>query len=111
VSDLRFTMLGMVLIFTGFIVLGLFGANFSQASVEASEFDDCFEYFEDKAPEPVECGKKMLDKILFFALVIGLVIAGIVSLVKGTKGRWDQDVKPEDMVGPGGSDSAGNNKS
>ena len=27
----------------------------------------------------------------------------LLSLVKGIKGRWDQDVKPEDMVGPSGS--------
>ena len=32
-----------------------------------------------------------------------LIACGIVSLVKGVKGRWDQDVKPEDMVGPGNS--------
>jgi len=24
-------------------------------------------------------------------------------LLKGVKGRWDQDVKPEEMVGPGGN--------
>ena len=32
-----------------------------------------------------------------------MIVCGIVSLVKGIKGRWDQDVKPEDMVGPGSS--------
>jgi hypothetical protein len=32
-----------------------------------------------------------------------LIICGIASLVKGIKGRWDQDVKPEDMVGPSNS--------
>jgi len=31
---------------------------------------------------------------------MALVGAGIVSLVKGVRGKWDQDVKPEDMVGP-----------
>jgi len=24
-------------------------------------------------------------------------------LIKGVRGKWDNDVKPEDMVGPGGS--------
>jgi len=38
-------------------------------------------------------------------LVMGLVGAGIVSLVKGARGKWDQDVKPEDMVGPSNSDA------
>jgi len=106
-SDMRFTMLGIGLIFVGFIVLGLFGTNFFEATVEAAEFDDCFEYFEDRAPEPVECEKKLLDKTLFFALVMGLIIAGIVSLIKGVKGNWDQNVRPEDMVAPGGSDKPG----
>jgi len=32
-----------------------------------------------------------------------LIICGIASLLKGMKGKWDQNVKPEDMVGPGGS--------
>jgi hypothetical protein len=39
---------------------------------------------------------------MFSGLVIGLIGAGVASLVKGVRGRWDQDVKPEDMVGPGG---------
>nr|MBC8482225.1 hypothetical protein [Nitrososphaerota archaeon] len=38
-----------------------------------------------------------------FAIVALLIACGIASLVKGGKGRWDQDVKPEDMVGPSGS--------
>ncbi len=38
-----------------------------------------------------------------FAIVTLLIVCGIASLVKGIKGRWDQDVKPEDMVGPSGS--------
>ena len=32
-----------------------------------------------------------------------LILCGIASLVKGMRGRWDQDVKPEDMVGPNNS--------
>jgi len=42
---------------------------------------------------------------MFLGLVLGLVGAGIVSLVKGARGKWDQDVKPEDMVGPSNSDT------
>ena len=32
-----------------------------------------------------------------------MIICGIASLLKGMKGKWDQNVKPEDMVGPGDS--------
>ena len=38
--------------------------------------------------------------MIFFAIVVLLIICGVASLVKGIRGRWDQDVKPEDMVGP-----------
>jgi len=34
--------------------------------------------------------------------VIALIGCGIVSLFKGVRGKWDQDVKPEDMLGPWG---------
>src|SRR3990172_3101581 len=70
------------------------------ATIQAEEFGDCFEYFDDRPPVQVECEVKLQDKMMFSGLVIGLVGAGVVSLVKGVKGRWDQDVKPEDMVGP-----------
>ena len=101
-SDTRFTMLGIGLIFAGFIILGVFGETYFDTTVESEEFGDCFEYFEDKPPVPVECEAKLQEKVMFSGLVLALVVAGIVSLVKGVKGRWDQDVKPEDMVGPGG---------
>ena len=39
-SDTRFTMLGIVLIFAGFIVLGIFGTQFFDATVQAEEFDE-----------------------------------------------------------------------
>ena len=111
-SDTRFTLLGIGLIFAGFIILGIFGAPYFDATIQAEEFGDCFEYFDDRPPVPVECKVKLQDKMMFSGLVIGLVGAGIASLVKGVKGRWDQDVKPEDMVGPGhpSSDEPRNSK-
>ena len=63
-------------------------------------------YFDDKEPIPVDCDLKMLQKTMFFLFVIALIGVGIVALIKGMKGRWDQDVKPEDMVGPGGPSSS-----
>jgi len=101
VSDTRFTLIGIVLIFAGFIILGIFGEPYFDASIQAEEFDDCYEYFDDKPPVQVECEAKLQAKAMFSGLVIGLVAAGVFSLVKGVRGKWDQDVKPEDMVGPG----------
>ncbi len=103
-SDTRFTLIGIGLIFVGFIILGVFGPDHTGPSIEAEEFGNCFEYFEDQSPVPVSCDIKFLDKIVFLALVIAILGSGIYSLIKGVRGRWDQDVKPEDMVGPGGQD-------
>ena len=111
VSDTRFTLIGVGLIFVGFLILGVFGSQFIDASVEAEEFTDCFEYFEDRPPVPVDCDLKYQNKSLFFVLVIVLVSGGIFSLIKGVKGKWDQDVKSEDMVGPGGKNTSNSDKS
>ena len=106
-------MIGIGLIFAGFIILGIFGAEFFDVSVQAQEFETCFEYFDDRPPVPIECEAKLQDKVIFSGLVAGLVGAGIFALVKGVRGKWDQDVKPEDMLGPGGPnkpDSSDSNK-
>jgi len=110
VSDIRFTIIGIALIFAGFLILGIFGSLFSLASVEAEQFSNCFEYFEDKSPVPIDCGVISQNKLLFFILVIVLIGAGIFALIKGVRGKWDQEVKPEDMVGPGGGNTSGSEK-
>jgi hypothetical protein len=94
-------MIGIGLIFAGFIILGIFGEEYFDATIQAAEFDDCYEYFDDMPPVQIDCDAHLQSKIMFFALVIGLIGAGIFALIKGVKGKWDQDVKPEDMVGPG----------
>lgn len=101
-SDTRFTIIGIGLIFAGFLILGIFGERLSQSSLEATEFGDCYEYFEDREPIPVNCESRLQDRLVFFGLVIALIAAGILCLVKGVKGKWDQQVRPEDMLGPGG---------
>ncbi|NIP62489.1 MAG: hypothetical protein GWN01_08440 [Nitrosopumilaceae archaeon] len=106
-SDTRFIILGVGLIFAGFLVLGIFGEEYSQSSIEANEFGDCYEYFEDKPPVPVECETKVFIQSLFFGFTMSLVGGGIISLVKGARGDWDQRLRPEDMLGPGGEDNVG----
>ena len=98
---MRFTIIGIVLIFVGFIILIVFGHNYQAATLESNEFGTCYEYSNDKEPVEIDCSLKILDQALFFALIIGFVGAGIIALVKGVKGNWDSKVKPEDMVGPG----------
>ena len=100
-SDMRFTIIGIALIFVGFIILIVFGHNYQAATLESNEFGTCYEYSNDKEPIEIDCSLKILDQALFFALIIGFVGAGIIALVKGAKGNWDNKVKTADMVGPG----------
>ena len=99
-SDIRFTMLGIALIFAGFLILGIFGSQYMEASIQAQEFGDCFDYNEDTPPAQIDCNVVLQDKLVLTGVIVGLIAAGIVSLIKGVKGKWDQDVKPQDMLGP-----------
>ena len=98
-SDTRFIILGVGLIFVGIIVLTVFGAQFDEITLQ-EEFRECYEYHDDAPPTEIDCDIAFQNKMSFFAIVALLIICGIASLVKGIRGRWDQDVKPEDMVGP-----------
>ena len=100
-SDTRFIIVGIGLVFAGFLVLGVFGDNYQTSSVEVSEFGNCFEYSESNEPIPINCSDKIFDQTIFFVTVFALIVAGIISLIKGVKGKWDSQIKPEDMVGPG----------
>ena len=100
-SDMRFIMIGIVLIFAGFIILGVFGENYQAATLESNEFGTCYEYSEKEAPIEINCSFKILDQTVFFVLVIGFIGAGVIALVKGSRGDWDSKVKSEDIVGPG----------
>lgn len=100
-SDTRFTLLGIGLIFAGFLILGIFGGQFNAAIIESMEFGDCYEYHENAPPTQINCSYKIFDKTVLFAIVIALIAGGIISLIKGIRGKWDQKVRPEDMVGPG----------
>ena len=98
-SDTRFIILGVGLIFAGIIILTVFGAQFDEITLQ-EEFHECYEYHADTPPTEIDCDIAIQNKMIIFAIVTLLIICGIVSLVKGIRGRWDQDVKPEDMMGP-----------
>ena len=101
-SDTRFIILGVGLIFAGIIVLTVFGDQIDEITLQ-EEFRECYEYHADAPPTEIDCDIIFQNKMIIFAIVTLLIICGIVSLVKGIRGRWDQDVKPEDMVGPNSS--------
>ena len=98
-SDTRFIILGVGLIFAGISGLTGFGAQFDEITLQ-EEFRECYEYHADAPPTEIDCDIAFQNKMIFFAIVALLIICGIASLVKGVRGSWDQDVKPEYMVGP-----------
>jgi len=100
-SDMRFVIIGIVLVFVGFLILGIFGHDYQAATLESDEFGTCYKYSENMPPIEINCSFKIFDQALFFGVVIGFIAAGIIALVKGVKGDWDSRVRPEDMVGPG----------
>ena len=108
-SDMRFIIIGIVLIFVGFIVINGFGHDHQMALLESSEFETCYKYFDDSPPVEIDCTSTISDQVLFFGIVVGFIATGIVALVKGLKGDWDSRVKPEDMVGPGRNHSDSSN--
>lgn len=105
-SDMRFIIIGIGLVFVGFIILGGFGQNYQAATLESDQFGTCYEYSENSPPVEINCSFKIFDQTVFFGLVIGIIGIGIISLIKGTRGDWDNRVKPEDMVGPGNNQNS-----
>ena len=105
-SDMRFVIIGIGLIFAGFLILGGFGQNYQAATLESNEFGTCYEYSDDLPPVEINCSFKIFDQTLFFGIVISFIGAGVISLIKGARGNWDSKVKPEDMVGPGNNENS-----
>lgn len=99
-SDTRFIMIGLVLVFAGFLILGIFGRPFFEFTIQANEFGDCFDYTTDGHVIPVNCNMILQGKSIFFGIVLALIGSGIFTLIKGVRGKWDQDVKSDEMVGP-----------
>jgi len=81
-SDMRFIMIGIGLVFVGFIIMGVLGSNYQAGTLESNEFGTCYEYFSDKPPAEIDCSFKIFDQSLFFAIVIGFVGSGIIALIK-----------------------------
>lgn len=98
-SDTRFIIAGSILVFAGFLVGGVIGSQYVQFTIQADQFGDCFDYSNGLALH-VDCNQKMQEKFAFFGLSIALIGGGVFVLIKGIKGKWDQNVKSNEMVGP-----------
>ena len=101
-SDIRFVMIGVAVLSVGFIVMAVFGSQYQDITVQTKEFSECYDYTDENVAVKIDCDDQLQNRNLMFAVVIGILVAGGISLVKGIRGTWDNDVKPEEMMGPGG---------
>jgi len=99
VSDIRLVMAGSAIIFAGFVIGGITASEYSQYMVQASQFGDCYDY-STGSTSPVKCDTKFQEEYLYLALSVGIIAIGAFVIIKGIRGRWDQDVKSDEMLGP-----------
>lgn len=93
-------MIGSVLAFSGFLLGGMTGVQYQQYAVQAVQFAVCYDYTPDGHTIKVKCDEKLQEKFIFLAISLGLIGGGAFVLVKGIRGKWDQNVKSNEMLGP-----------
>ncbi len=98
-SDIRLIMLGSVIIFAGFMVGGIRSSYYAQFVIQANQFDDCYDYSTGNQVK-VKCSDVTQESFLYLLLSITLIGIGGVIIFKGIKGKWDQNVKNDEMLGP-----------
>jgi hypothetical protein len=95
-------MIGVIVLSVGFIVMAVFGSQYQDITVQTKEFSECYDYTDENVAVKIDCDEQLQSRNLMFVAVIGILVAGGILLVKGIRGTWDNDVKPEEMLGPGG---------
>ena len=98
-SDIRLILVGSLIIFAGFYIVGMAGSQYNQISIQKNQFDDCYDYSSGTAIH-VNCAQQEQDALLYLALALGIIGGGAYLIFKGIKGKWDQNVKSDEMVGP-----------
>lgn len=98
-SDMRLIIIGAVIMFVGFMLGGTVNASYSQFAIQQENFDQCFDYSSGVAIH-VKCSEKGQDHLLYLGLSFGLLGTGGVIIFKGIRGKWDNNVKDDEMVGP-----------
>ena len=92
-------MLGSVIIFAGFVVGGIKSSYYVQFMIQANQFDECYDYSTGNEVK-VKCADLINDFFLYMALSITFIGIGGVIIFKGIRGKWDQNVKNDEMFGP-----------
>ena len=68
-SDTRFIILGVGLIFSGIIILSVFGAQFDEITMQ-EEFHVCYEYHANTPPTEIDCNIASQNKMIIFEIKI-----------------------------------------
>ena len=92
-------MAGVIIMFIGFMLGGYVNSSYSQFAIQQESFDQCFDY-SSGVEVHVKCSEKNQDHMLYLGLSLGLLGIGGVVIVKGIRGKWDNNVKDDEMVGP-----------
>ena len=77
-SDIRFIIIGAVLVFSGFIILGVFGEDYQASNIETSEFEKCYDYSDTQEPVEIDCSEKILGQTILLGIVIILIAQGLL---------------------------------
>ena len=77
----------------------MIGSEYNQYVIQKTSFGDCYDYSSGTAIH-VSCTQKQYDDLLGLTLSIALIGGGAIVLYKGIRGKWDQNVKSDEMVGP-----------
>ena len=101
-SDIRFVMIGVGVLSAGFIVMAVFGTQYQDITIQTKEFSECYDYTDENVEVKIDCDEELQNRNMVFAGIIGILVVGGLALLKGIRGTWDNDVKPEEMLGPGG---------
>tara|TARA_Y100001938_G_C8039010_1_gene405082 strand:- start:31 stop:429 length:399 start_codon:yes stop_codon:yes gene_type:complete len=101
-SDIRFVMIGVGVLSAGFIVMAVFGTQYQDITIQTKEFSECYDYTDENVEVKIDCDEQLQNRNMVFAGIIGILVVGGLALLKGIRGTWDNDVKPEEMLGPGG---------
>ena len=92
-------MIGSGFVFVGFLIGSILGPQYGQYLLQKNEFGDCFDYSGGNAVK-VSCDQKLQDEYGVLAIVFLLIGIGIYVMIKGLHGKWDQDIKSSEMLGP-----------
>jgi hypothetical protein len=75
-------MIGVGVLSIGFIVMAVFGTQYQDITVQTKEFSECYDYTDENIAVKIDCDEQLQSRNLMFAIVMGILAGGGISLVK-----------------------------